>query len=149
MEEIYDCPICGTESSVFAVKMGGVNTRICQSCGYQTNEGMVDGSDVEKSIYDSQPELFKDLKLVDDNGFVWYPTVLNEQNSAMLFPDGKNADSWGFRVAAYIPVTADDKAIVGQTHKLDMANSTLFPNVMFSAALYAYSVLLNQDQNEV
>jgi hypothetical protein len=30
-----------------------------------------------------------------------------------------------------------------------MANSTLFPNVMFPAALYAYSVLLNQDQNEV
>jgi hypothetical protein len=149
MEELHDCPICGTESSVFEIKMGGVNTHICQSCGYQTNEGMVDRSDVEKSIYDSQPELFKDLKLVDDNGFVWYPTVLNEQNQAMLFPDGKNADSWGFRVAAYVPVTADDKAIVGQTHKLDMANSTLFPNVMFSAALYAYSVILNQDQYEV
>lgn len=149
MEELHNCPICGTEHSVFEVKMGGVNTHICQSCGYQTNEGMVEGSDLEKSIFESQPELFKDLKLVDDNGFVWYPTVLNEQNKAMLFPDGKNADSWGFRVAAYVPVTADDKAIVGQTHKLDMANSTLFPNVMFPAALYAYSVLLNQDQNEV
>ena len=61
MEDIQDCPICGTESSVFEVKMGGVNTRICQSCGYQTNEGMVEGSDVEKSIFDSQPELFKDF----------------------------------------------------------------------------------------
>jgi hypothetical protein len=149
MEEIFDCPICGADKSVAEIKMGGVNTLICQSCGYQTNEGMVEGSDVEKSIYDSQPELFKDLKLVDDNGFVWYPTVLNELNKAMLFPDGKNADSWGFRVAAYVPITADDKAIVGQTHKLDMANSTLFPNVMFSGALYAYSILLNQDQNEV
>jgi hypothetical protein len=149
MEEMFDCDICGTESSVFGLKMGGVNTRICQSCGYQTNEGMVEGSDVEKLIFESQPELFKDLKLVDDNGFVWYPTVLNEQNSAMLFPDGKNADNWGFRVAAYIPVTSDDKVINGQTHKLDMANSTLFPNVMFSAALYAYSVVLNADQYEV
>jgi len=149
MEELQDCPICAAEASIFEVKMGGVSTRICQSCGYQTNIGMKHGSDLEKSIFESQPELFKDLKLVDDDGFTWYPTVLNEQNSAMLFPDGKNADSWGFRVAAYIPVTADDKAIVGQTHKLDMANSTLFPNVMFSAALYAYSVLLNQDQNEV
>lgn len=149
MEELYDCPICGTDMSVAALKMGGVNTRICQNCGYQTNEGMVEGSDVEKSIFDSQPELFNDLKLVDDNGFVWYPTVLNEQNQVMLFPDGKNADNWGFRVASYIPITADDKALDGQTHKLDMVNSTLFPNVMFAAALYAYSVALNPNQDEV
>ena len=142
MEELQDCPICGTEHSVFEVKMGGVNTRICQSCGFQTNEGMVEGTDLEKSLYDSQPELFKDLKLVDDNGFVWYPTVLNEQNQAMLFPDGKNADNWGWRVAQYVPVEKTDKILPGQTHKLDMANSTLFPNVMFPAALYAYSTYL-------
>ena len=149
MEELYDCPICGTDKSVASVKMGGVLTHICQSCGYQTNEGLMDGSDVEKGVFDSQPELFKDLKLIDDNGFVWYPTVLNEQNQAMLFPDGKNADNWGFRVAAYVPITDKDKAIVGQTHKLDMENSTLFPNVMFPAALYAYSVLLKPSQDEV
>ena len=147
MEELQDCPICGTEHSVFEVKMGGVNTRICQSCGFQTNEGMVEGTDLEKSLYDSQPELFKDLKLVDDNGFVWYPTVLNEQNQAMLFPDGKNADNWGWRVAQYVPVEKTDKILPGQTHKLDMANSTLFPNVMFPAALYAYSTYLrNEDE---
>jgi Zn ribbon nucleic-acid-binding protein len=145
MEEMQDCPICGTESSIFEVKMSGVDTRICQSCGFQTNKGMIDGSDVEKSIFDSQPELFKDLKLVDDAGFVWYPTVLNEQKQAMLFPDGKNADNWGWRVAEYIPVGENDKVLVGQTHKLDMANSVLYPNITFSAALYAYSTLINND----
>jgi Zn ribbon nucleic-acid-binding protein len=148
MEEVFDCPICGADTSVVALKMKGVETRICQSCGYQTNEGMVEGSDVEKSIFESQPELFKDLKLVDDNGFVWYPTVLNEQNEAMLFPDGKNADNWGWRVAKYIPIGENDKAIVGQTHKLDMADSVVYPNVMFPAALYAYSTLIKND-NEV
>ena len=146
MEEIFDCPICGTEKSVVALKMKGVNTRICQSCGYQTNEGMVDGSDLEKSIFESQPELFKDLKLVDDDGFVWYPTVLNEQNEAMLFPDGKNADNWGWRVAEYILIGENDKALVGQTHKLDMVNSVVYPNMMFPAALYAYSTLINKDE---
>jgi Zn ribbon nucleic-acid-binding protein len=147
MEEMFDCPICGTDKSVVALKMGGVNIRICQSCGYQTNEGMVDGSDVEKSIFESQPELFKDLKLIDDDGFVWYPTVLNEQNKAMLFPDGKNADNWGWRVAKYILVSENDKTLVGQTHKLDMVDSVIYPNMMFSAALYAYSTLIkNEDE---
>jgi hypothetical protein len=145
MEEMHDCPICGIESSIFDVKMSGVDTQICQSCGYQTNKGMVDGTDFEQSLYDSQPELFKDLKLVDDNGFVWYPTVLNEVNQAMLFPDGKNADNWGWRVAKYIPVGENDKILVGQTHKLDIANSVLYPNIMFSAALYAYSTLINNN----
>jgi Zn ribbon nucleic-acid-binding protein len=145
MEELFDCPICGTDKSVVALKMQGVNTRICQSCGYQTNEGMVDGSDLEKSIFNSQPELFKELKLIDDNGFVWYPTVLNEQNEAMLFPDGKNADNWGWRVAEYIPVVETDNPLPGQTHKLDMTNSVIYPNMMFSAALYAYSTLIKND----
>ena len=143
---MHDCPICGTESSIFEVKMSGVDTRICQSCGFQTNEGMIDGSDVEKSIFESQPELFKDLKLVDDNGFVWYPTVLNEKNQAMIFPDGKNADNWGWRVAEYILIGENDKALVGQTHKLDMVNSVVYPNMMFPAALYAYSTLINKDE---
>ena len=142
---MFDCPICGTDKSVVALKMSGVDTQICQSCGFQTNEGMVDGSDVEKLMFDSQPELFKDLKLVDDNGFVWYPTVLNEQKQAMLFPDGKNADNWGWRVAEYILIGENDKALVGQTHKLDMVNSVMYPNMMFPAALYAYSTLINND----
>ena len=142
---MFDCPICGTDKSVTALKMSGVDTRICQSCGYQTNEGMIDGSDVEKSIFDSQPELFKDLKLVDDSGFVWYPTVLNEQNQAMLFPDGKNADNWGWRVAEYVLIGENDKALIGQTHKLNMTDSVIYPNTMFPAALYAYSTLINND----
>jgi len=148
MEEISNCVICDAPNSVVTVKMGGVNTQICQSCGYQTNEGMIEGTDLEKSLYESQPELFKDLKLVDNLNKVWYPTVLNEINKAMLFPDGKNSEDWGWRVAQYIPLTEKDKAIPGQTHKLDMVNSTVFPPLMFSAALYLYSTFL-RDENEV
>jgi Zn ribbon nucleic-acid-binding protein len=148
MEELQDCPVCENPNSVITVKMAGVNTRICQSCGYQTNIGMADGTDLEKSIYDSQPELFKDLKLVDDQNIVWYPTVLNEQNKAMLFPDGKNVEEWGWRVAKYILLAEKDKAIPGQTHKLDIINSTVFPPLMFSAALYLYSTFL-RDEDEV
>ncbi len=146
MEELHDCPICNTEKSIAETKMGGVTTWICQSCGYQTNEGLVQGSDLEKSIYESQPELFKDLKEVDDDNFVWYPSVLNEKDKAMLFPDGGNVENWGYRVAKYIPVSSEDKVIVGQTHKLDMKNSTLFPPMMFGAALYLYSTFL-RDEN--
>jgi len=142
MEELYDCPVCEEQNSVFESKIAGIKTWICQHCGYQTNEGLVEDTDLEKSIYDSQPELFKDLKLVDANQYVWYPSVLNEVNKAMIFPDGKNTDDWGWRVAKYIPIGPDDKAIVGQTHKLDMANSTVFPPLMFPAAIYLYSTFL-------
>jgi Zn ribbon nucleic-acid-binding protein len=148
MEEMYDCPICEAHQSVVKVKMGGVNASICQSCGYQTNEGMIDKTDLEKSIYESQPELFKDLKLVDDKNFVWYPTVLNEDKKAMLFPDGRTIEEWGWRVAKYVPVGKQDKTVPGQTHKLDMVNSTVLPPLMFSAALYLYSTFL-RDENEV
>jgi len=146
MLEFENCPICDEPNSVVLVKMAGVDTRICQHCGYQTNQGMVEGTDLEKSVYDSQPELFKDLKMIDSDNYVWYPSVLNEQNQAMLFPDGKNVESWGWRVAQYIPITENDKTIPGQTHKLDMVNSTVFPPLMFPAALYLYSTFL-RDEN--
>jgi Zn ribbon nucleic-acid-binding protein len=145
MLEFENCPICDEPNSVVLVKMAGVDTRICQHCGYQTNQGMVEGTDLEKSVYDSQPELFKDLKMIDSDNYVWYPSVLNEQNQAMLFPDGKNVESWGWRVAQYIPITENDKAIPGQTHKLDMVNSTVFPPLMFPAALYLYSTFLRNE----
>jgi len=145
MQEFENCPICDESNSVVSVKMAGVNTRICQHCGYQTNQGMVEGTDLEKSVYDSQPELFKDLRMIDSDNYVWYPSVLNEQNQAMLFPDGKNVESWGWRVAQYVPITENDKAIPGQTHKLDMANSTVFPPLMFPAALYLYSTFLRNE----
>ena len=146
MLEFENCPICDEPNSVVLVKMAGVDTRICQHCGYQTNQGMVEGTDLEKSVYDSQPELFKDLKMIDSDNYVWYPSVLNEQNQAMLFPEGKNVESWGWRVAQYIPITENDKTIPGQTHKLDMVNSTVFPPLMFPAALYLYSTFL-RDEN--
>ncbi len=146
MQEFENCPICDEPNSVVLVKMAGVDTRICQHCGYQTNQGMVEGTDLEKSVYDSQPELFKDLKMIDSDNYVWYPSVLNEQNQAMLFPDGKNVESWGWRVAQYVPITENDKVIPGQTHKLDMVNSTIFPPLMFPAALYLYSTFL-RDEN--
>jgi Zn ribbon nucleic-acid-binding protein len=145
MQEFENCPICDESNSVVSVKMAGVNTRICQHCGYQTNQGMIEGTDLEKSVYDSQPELFKDLKMIDSDNYVWYPSVLNEQNQAMLFPDGKNVESWGWRVAQYIPITENDKAIPGQTHRLDMVNSTVFPPLMFPAALYLYSTFLRNE----
>jgi Zn ribbon nucleic-acid-binding protein len=145
MQEFENCPICDESNSVVSVKMAGVNTRICQHCGYQTNQGMIEGTDLEKSVYDSQPELFKDLRMIDSDNYVWYPSVLNEQNQAMLFPDGKNVESWGWRVAQYIPITENDKAIPGQTHKLDMVNSTVFPPLMFPAALYLYSTFLRNE----
>jgi hypothetical protein len=148
MEELQNCLICDSVNSVITVKIGGVNTRICQSCGYQTNIGLVEGTDLEKSIYESQPELFKDLKLVDSEHYVWYPTVLNTPNVIMLFPDGKNIDDWGWRVAEYIPLAKSDKPFKNQTHKLDIVNSTVLPPLMFSAALYLYSTFL-RDNNEI
>jgi hypothetical protein len=145
MKDLNDCPICETESSVFGVKMSGVDSWVCENCGYQTNEGMIEGSDLEKSLYDIQPELFKDLKLVDKNMFVWYPTILNEKNKAMLFPDGKNTEDWGWRVAKEIPISETDKSVPGQTHKLDMVNSSVFPPLMFPAAIYLYYTFLQDE----
>jgi Zn ribbon nucleic-acid-binding protein len=144
MIKFEDCPICDSKESIHNYKIEGVPTRTCQECGYSTNIGMKLGTQSEISVYDSVPTLFKELKLIDLHEYVWYPVSMIEKNKAILFADGKSVDDWGWRVAKYIPAEKDDKFYKENGYKIDMLNSTIFPNTMFPAAIYLYSIMSSQ-----
>lgn len=138
-----NCPVCESINSLFEYKKAGVDTTTCEICGYVTNIGMKLGTDSEKSVRDSLPSLYNLLEVIDDEKYVWHPVSIIEKDKAILFADG-NVDAWGWRVASYIEPDKDDKFYKKGNYKIDMPNSTLFPNNMFPAALYLFSILVSK-----
>jgi hypothetical protein len=40
------------------------------------------------------PQLYKDLKFKDANGFHWYPNTVILEDKSMVFADGKTTEDW-------------------------------------------------------
>jgi hypothetical protein len=139
MEELHDCPICGTEHSVFEVKMGGVNTRICQSCGYQTNDLMLEGEFQFEEYEAELPQLYVDAKKVDETKKVWYPNVVNIPDKGTVFLNGTNVEESQWSAILNVKLKAADKKkpmFKGKTHKSDSSTMKSFGKDYLSALEY-------------
>ena len=85
MDNLIKCPCCGSDAcSKNPVSNLGeqVNSYLCWTCGFTTNELLRDGSDFEKENYELTAELIKDLKQVHEN-LSWYPKVINLQENVL------------------------------------------------------------------
>lgn len=97
VEEISDkfvqCPHCGSELC-YSQTVGDVITLTCMSCGFTTTSELLDGSPQEKAIFDRYPSLYKDLRFIDKNGYVWYPAVVTVPGVGMVYIDGSSTKDW-------------------------------------------------------
>jgi hypothetical protein len=116
---------------------------MCLECGYTTTTLNVEGSAVVQQIEESTAELIKDLRWVDTKtNLVWYPIVLNFPSFGIIFPDGTSKDSWGWRAAPAVEISAEDREkypIPGQpgefyTKRVDMGQGQLFASEDFYTA---------------
>jgi hypothetical protein len=68
------------------------------------------------------PELYKDLKYIDEQKRVWYPNVINTPGKGVVFVNGKSKDNWQWASIKSIPLTKKEMKnprFKGQTHKSD------------------------------
>jgi len=112
MDNLIECPCCGSDAcSENPVSNLGeqVNSYLCWTCGFTTNELLRDGSDFEKENYELTAELIKDLKQVHKN-LSWYPKVINLQEKGMVFPEwNKRVKDWYWAAVKAIPITEEEK----------------------------------------
>ena len=73
-DKLVICSHCGSDAC-YEHKQQGITVLSCLSCGYITNELMTEGSQLVTETEEVMPELYKDIKFVDDQKRVWYPTV--------------------------------------------------------------------------
>ena len=112
MDNLTICPCCGSDacSKNLVLDLGKeINSYLCWTCGFTTNDLMKDGSDFEKDNYGNTAELIKDLKQVH-KGLAWYPKVINLHEKGMVFPEwNKRAQDWYWAAVKAIPVSEEEK----------------------------------------
>lgn len=110
---------------------------MCFNCGYGSTSHMVKDSDFVTNAKESLPELIKDLEVIDEDGFVWYPSTINVPEKGILFPNGGSKDAWGWTVAPLVPIKEEEKARFpkNQTHRIDMNLMEHFSREKFAEAV--------------
>jgi hypothetical protein len=103
---------------------------------------MIEGEFDFETYEETLPELYKDLKRVDDKKRVWYPTTINIQDKGTVFANGTSKDNWLWAGVLAVEVTAEEQGkfkIPGTkefyTHKTDIKTLKNFSQEDFIEAL--------------
>ena len=64
MDNLTKCPCCGSDACSISPLAPAIDAHLCWTCGFNTHTGMVDGSEFEKTTYESTAEIIKDLKQI-------------------------------------------------------------------------------------
>jgi hypothetical protein len=107
-DRIITCDHCGSELC-YSTSINETSwTYNCPGCGFYSNDLIKDGEYDVELFEETMPELYKDLKHIDEKGKVWYPSVVQTDNG-MVFIDGVSKDNWGWAAIKNIPLTDEDK----------------------------------------
>lgn len=111
----------------------------CLNCGFVTNDILKQGEYDAESYEAEMPELFKDIKYVDEAGRVWYPNVINIDKKGTVFPNGVSKDDWQWCSIKNVPLTEEEKEsprFKGKQYKSDSKTMQYFGEDYFAACDY-------------
>jgi len=143
MKDKFDiCPKCGGSNCYVTPVNEFKNNYYCFSCGFQTNDLMIEGEYDFELYEETLPELYKDIKYKDDLNRIWYPITINIQNKGTVFANGTCKDDWLWSGVLAVEVNDDEKGkfkIPGTnefyTHKTDIKTMKSFPQDNFLGCL--------------
>jgi hypothetical protein len=132
-EKLIDCPRCGS-NACSEISDEQIKIWLCMGCGFTSNIFM-DYTHIEK-IEEVMPNLYKDLKFIDDMGFAWYPNSVTLDDKSMVFADGTGVDDWKWAAVKSIEITEEEKEkFPNSTHRADMSTIKHFNEKDFMDAL--------------
>jgi hypothetical protein len=86
-----------------------IKSWICMGCGFTSNSTL---NLTDENLIQTEsllPELYKDIKFIDDEGFVWFPSVMNYPDLGVVFVNGTTKDNWSWAAIKNIPVEENEK----------------------------------------
>lgn len=141
-DALVDCKKCGHSTcyeQIIPSENSEVVSWLCLTCGFTSSSIMKEGTRLDNLALESSPELYKALRFVDTEGFVWYPSTVTVPTVGMVFIDGKNVKDWKWCAARAVAISEEDRLKGNyepeQTHKMDMKNSMLFGQHEFIVAM--------------
>jgi hypothetical protein len=85
------------------------------------------------------PELYKDIKYIDETGRVWYPYIINIEGKGTVFANGSSKEDWQWSAIKSVLLTEEEKEsprFKGKTHKSDSSTLQNFGKDYFEACDY-------------
>ncbi len=107
-DKLVICAKCGSDAC-YEHEIEKITVWSCMGCGFTTNELMLEGSQLVTESEEVMPELYKDIKFIDDQKRVWYPTVLNISDKGTVFVNGVDKNTWGWAGIKAIETTDEEK----------------------------------------
>ena len=110
----------------------------CTGCGFTANDLLKEGAFDVEQFEETMPELYKDLKYVDDKNRIWYPLVVQSEEG-VAFIDGTNKENWGWGAIKNRPLTEEEKQqpkYKGLKYKSDAKSLKDFGNDFIEACDY-------------
>ena len=125
------CP-CGKSDACYEQDLGA-NYKVsqCYGCGFTTNSQMTSESQFLEEQLEILPELYKDLIFIDDKGYHWMPSAINNPEQGMVYADGKTPEEWKWSAVKAILIPEEDREKYpmpgkeGEYYKYKMDTSTL------------------------
>lgn len=138
-DQLTICPKCGCDGCYVTPINETKNNYFCWGCGFQTNDLMKEGEFDFEAYEETLPELYKDIRDIDEEGRVWYPISINIPDSGTVFLNGKSVNEVHWSAIKVIPLTEEEKQepkYKGQTHKSDAKSLQHFGDDFIEACDY-------------
>jgi hypothetical protein len=133
-DKLVTCSRCGSDAC-YEYKQQGINVWSCMGCGFTSNELMINEGDLVKETEEVMPELYKDIRFVDSNNQVWYPTVINVTDKGTVFVNGTTKENWGWAGIKVTETTDEEKEkLKGAKYKSDPKTLKTFNKDAFDEA---------------
>ena len=108
-DQMATCPKCKCDGCYILPINETKFSYFCWGCGFQTNDLMIEG-EFDFVVYEETlPELYKDIKYVDEDKRVWYPISINIGNKGTVFLNGKSAKDTQWSAIKVVELTEEEK----------------------------------------
>ena len=139
-DNLITCPKCKAPESCYTQPVNEFHkSYLCLSCGFQTNDLMREGEFNFEEYEQELPELYKDIKTVDEEGRVWYPNIINIESVGTVFANGASKDEWEWSGILNVELTKEEKEsprFKGKKYKSDSKSLKSFGKDYFAACDY-------------
>ena len=125
------CPRCGSDACYEQDLGANYKVSQCYGCGFTTNSQMTSKSQFLEEQLEILPELYKDLIFIDDKGYHWMPSAINNPEQGMVYADGKTPEEWKWSAVKAMLIPEEDREKYpmpgkeGEYYKYKMDTSTL------------------------
>lgn len=138
-DALVQCPKCKEQQACYKVPVSETKFGYwCLGCGCHTTDLMIDGEFDTAMYEETLPELYKELKHIDEDKRIWYPTAVNEAGGT-VFVNGTSKDNWQWSAIKTVPLTEEEKKdpkYAGKDYKSDPKSLKHFEKDFLEACDY-------------